>query len=136
MLQTQKRLNLSVKNNRSLLQKVDSLATGPEWTCEIVTAHGNKVGQDGTMMTEDLELWKRDPVECVKELIGNPAFKKLVSYVPQRAYVDKAGLKRIFDEMWTADWWWDTQVLYTVFCGSKLQNINEFCRVNFQMVPL
>jgi hypothetical protein len=72
------------------------------------------------MMTEDLELWKRDPVECVKELIGNPAFQNLVSYVPQRAYADKAGLKRIFDEMWTADWWWDTQVLYTVFCGSKL----------------
>ena len=110
MLQTQKRLNLLVHNNKSLLEKVDSLATGPEWTCEIVTAHGNRVGQDGTVMTEDLELWKRDPVEFVKELIGNPAFQNLVSYVPQRAYADKAGLKRIFDEMWMANWWWDTQV--------------------------
>ena len=120
ILQTQKRLNLSVPNNLSFLQKVDSLAMGPEWTCEIVTAHGNKVGQDGMMMTEYLELWKRDPVKCVKELIGNPAFQNLVSYVPQWAYADKAGLKHIFDKMWTADWWWDTQVLYTVFCGSKI----------------
>jgi hypothetical protein len=103
-------------NNRSLLQKIDTLATGPEWKCEIVTAHGNKVGQDKTMMTEDLELWKRDPVECVKELIGNPAFQNLVSYVPQRAYADKAGLNRIFDEMWTGDWWWDTQVRNPTFC--------------------
>jgi len=102
------------------LQKVDSLATGPQWTCEIVTAHGNKVGQDGTMMTEDLELWKRDPVDCVKELIGNPAFQNLISYVPQRAYADRAGIKRIFDEMWTADWWWDTQVKIAVFCELEL----------------
>ena len=41
--------------------------------------HGNKVGQDGKMMTEDLELWKFDPGECVKELIGNLAFQNLVS---------------------------------------------------------
>jgi hypothetical protein len=60
-------MNLSVHNNHTLLQNVDSLPTGPEWTCEIVTMHGNKVGQDGTMMMEDLELWKRDPVECIKE---------------------------------------------------------------------
>ena len=110
ILQIQKQLNLSVYNNRSLLQKVDSLATGPEWTCEIMTAHGNKVGQDGTMIMEDLELWKCDPVESVKELIGNLGFKNLVSYVPQQVYTDKAGLKHIFDKMWMADWWWDTQV--------------------------
>ena len=110
ILQIQKRLNLLVHNNRSLLQKVDSLATGPEWTCEIVTAHRNKVGQDGTMIMEDLELWKRNPVKSVKELIGNPGFKNLVSYVPQWVYTDKAGLKCIFNEMWIADWWWDTQV--------------------------
>ena len=113
-------MNLSVHNNRTLLQNIDSLPTGPEWTCEIVTAHGNKVGQDGTMMTEDLELWKRDPVECVKELIGNLAFRDLVSYVPQQAYTDKAGMNCIFDEMWTADWWWDTQVQNTTFCKAKL----------------
>ena len=62
-------------------------------------------------MSEDLELWKRDPVECIKDLIGNPAFQDLMSYVPQRAYTDAEGKNCIFDEMWTADWWWDTQVL-------------------------
>lgn len=62
------------------------------------------------MKTEDLELWKRDPVECIKELIGNPAFQEHLSYVPERVYSDEAGLNRIYDEMWTADWWYDTQV--------------------------
>ena len=65
------------------------------------------------MMIEDLELWKCGPVECIKELIGNLAFQNLVSYVPQQAYADKAGLNRIFNEMWTADWCWDTQVRST-----------------------
>ena len=62
------------------------------------------------MLTEDLELWKRNPVSCIKELIGNPAFKDHISYVPERVYADKAGLNQIYDEMWTADWWWNTQV--------------------------
>ena len=110
LLQTKNQLNLSMHNNSSLLEKVDTLATGPRWTCKIVTAHGNKVGQDKTMMTEDLELWKCDPVECIKELIMNPEFQNLVSYVPQWAYADKAGLNCIFDEMWTVNWWLDTQV--------------------------
>jgi hypothetical protein len=96
------------------------LATGPKWTCEIVTAHGNRVGQDGTLMTEDLELWKHNPVECVKDLIGNLSFRNLVSYVPQRVYTDKAGLNCIFNEMWMADWWWNTQVSKAIFCKSKL----------------
>jgi hypothetical protein len=34
---------------------------------------------------------KRDPVECVKELIGHPAFRDVISYVPERAFADKAG---------------------------------------------
>ncbi|KAG1897043.1 uncharacterized protein F5891DRAFT_1130084 [Suillus fuscotomentosus] len=43
----------------------------------------------------DLELWRRDPVECIHELIGNPAFKD--------------GKVHIYNEMWTCDLWWDMQ---------------------------
>jgi len=61
-------------------------------------------------MHEKLELWRRDPVDCMKELLGNPAFKEFISYTPERVFSDNAGKERIFDEMWTADWWWNTQV--------------------------
>lgn len=71
---------------------------------------GDRVSEDGKIMHETVELWKRDPVECVKELIGNPSFREVMSYSPERAFVDEAGLNRIFDEMWTGDWWWNTQV--------------------------
>ena len=71
---------------------------------------GDRVGEGGEVMSEDLELWMRDPVECVKELVGNPAFKESMSFVPEHVYAEENGTNRIYDEMWTADWWWKTQV--------------------------
>lgn len=61
-------------------------------------------------MSEDLELWRRDPAECIRELIGNPLFREVMVYAPERVYMDKEGTERCIDEMWTADWWWETQV--------------------------
>jgi hypothetical protein len=75
-----------------------------------VKVEGDRVGDGGEMLSEDLELWMRDPVECVKELVRNPAFKDLMSFVPDRVYADENGTNRIYDEMWTVDWWWKTQV--------------------------
>ncbi|KAG0691509.1 hypothetical protein DFH29DRAFT_986262 [Suillus ampliporus] len=40
----------------------------------------------------------RDPVECIRELMGNPEFDHMVSYAPERVR---------FDEMWTGDLWWE-----------------------------
>ena len=42
--------------------------------------------------------------------MGNPAFKDYMSYIAEHVYLDKGGTVQIFDEMWTADWWWNTQV--------------------------
>ncbi|KAG2052203.1 hypothetical protein BDR06DRAFT_1057757 [Suillus hirtellus] len=106
---TQNRSKLSFHNNRSFLQRVDKLPRGPGWTCKKVTVHGNCEDDKGEMLQEDVELWSRDPVECVKELIGNPAFKEHMAYSPAKAYADRAGQHRVIDEMWTADWWGEKQ---------------------------
>jgi len=72
---------------------------------------GNQLNEDGELMPpEKLELWRRDPVECVKELMGNPMLKDSLKYVPEWHFLDKEGVNHVFNEMWTADWWWDTQV--------------------------
>ena len=57
-----------------------------------------------------MEIWYRDPVECIKFLMGNPAFKEFMAYAPERVYCDNKGNDHIYDETWTADWWWKTQV--------------------------
>jgi hypothetical protein len=107
-----KKANLSFHNNRAFLQKVDQLPTGPDWTCKIVTAVGNRVDENNELMSEDLELWIRDPVECIKELMSNPAFREHMAYAPERVYGSSEGTEesRIFDEMWTAEWRWEIQV--------------------------
>ncbi|KAJ7710900.1 hypothetical protein B0H17DRAFT_905740, partial [Mycena rosella] len=98
---TQRRTRVSYHNNYAYLQKVDQLPTGPGWKCEIVTAAGNQLDENDEIMKEDLELWKRDPVECIKELMGNPAFHDFMAYVPEHIYGNKTGTEesRIFDEM-------------------------------------
>ncbi|KAF8871026.1 hypothetical protein BD779DRAFT_1613985 [Infundibulicybe gibba] len=93
-----------------LQAKVDALPTGPRWECEVITTPGDRAGEDGEIVGEEMELWYRNPVECIKELIGNPAFSDSVSFVPERVYTSNDGDDRIYDEMWTGDWWWNTQV--------------------------
>jgi Plavaka transposase len=109
-MQVQNNKDITFKSNYHLMKAVDKLSTGPGWTCEIIDVAGDKEGEEGGTLFEDLELWRRDPVECVNELIGNPAFKDYISYVPEWVYTDDTAQERIYDEMWTSDWWWKTQV--------------------------
>lgn len=102
------------------MKSIDQLPTGPEWQCELVCVHGDgqRIGDSDAEENEDqetgageeVELWLRDPVACVRELIGNPAFKNEMAYAPERVYTDSRGETRRYDETWTGDWWWQTQV--------------------------
>lgn len=89
---------------------MDKLRKGPEWTYEPLHVVGDLRDEDGKPLTEDLELWLRNPVDCVAELIGNPVFKDHISYAPEKVFADRLGRIRRYDEMWTGDWWWDVQV--------------------------
>ncbi|KAI5983673.1 hypothetical protein EDD15DRAFT_2178696 [Pisolithus albus] len=97
-------------NITDLLDAVDHLPQSVEWKCECITLTGDVRDDDGNAETEELELWFRDPVECVRELIGNPTFKDAMKYAPEHLYTSQEGNNRVINEMWTADWWWDMQV--------------------------
>ncbi|KAG1784140.1 hypothetical protein EV702DRAFT_1176071 [Suillus placidus] len=99
----------SFHNNRSFLKKVDELPHGAAWSCKKISVQGNRTDEKGEPLHEDVELWMRNPVECIKDLIGNPLFKDHMVYTPACAYMDSAGLHRVIDDMWTADWWCDMQ---------------------------
>jgi Plavaka transposase len=94
------------------LKKIDGLPTqGAAWTWDVITSEGDRRNEDGELMPpEKLELWHRDPVECVCELMGNPMFNDVLKYTPEKAYLDAEKNCRVYEEMWSADWWWDTQV--------------------------
>jgi len=86
---------------------VDRLPVGPKWTCDVIKVNGNKTDANRVAMTEDVELWRRDPVECIKELIGNPRFAESLVYAPVQVF---RGQSREYSEMNTANWWWTVQV--------------------------
>ena len=102
----------SFHNTRSFLQKIDALPPGPKWECEMFEITGDEPDErdPSKKRTEVVELWRRDPVECIRELIGNPAFRDHIRYAPEHVYKDEEGENQAFDETWTGEWWWKTQV--------------------------
>jgi len=80
---------------------------------------GDQHDKDGQLQTEDVKLWHHNPVECIKELMGNPAFKRKQCYAPQKVYKNVNRINRKYSKMWTADWWWNLQVVM------KLQSLEE-----------
>ncbi len=104
---------LSFKNKRSFLQKIDALPCGPGWQCEIWEAKGDELDENGEHRIEVLEMWKCDPVECIRELIGHLSFQDCLCYAPEEIFEDPYGEKRMYNEMWTAEWWRDIQVSTT-----------------------
>ncbi|TFY52652.1 hypothetical protein EVJ58_g9893 [Rhodofomes roseus] len=104
-----RKCSLSADSKYKFFQQIDDLPTGVPWHCDVVSVQGDRMGDDGKFLQEQLELWRRDPVECVEELIGNPTFDGNIAYGPERVYTEEAATIRRYDEMWTADWWWITQ---------------------------
>ncbi|KAF8511158.1 hypothetical protein JB92DRAFT_3083509 [Gautieria morchelliformis] len=104
------RANASFHNSRSLLQLIDAIPpVGPEFKCMNIKVCGNVIDADGEPIIEELELFHQDPVECVRELLGNTTFRDVMCYAPERTYVDEKHSERIYNDMWTADWWWNLQ---------------------------
>ncbi|KAG1852292.1 hypothetical protein DFJ58DRAFT_906413 [Suillus subalutaceus] len=69
-----------------------SFPAGTEWQLKRINVEGNKLTNDGHCETEDLELWLRDPVDCICELMANPEFDRMVSYAARES-----------------NWWWEMQ---------------------------
>ena len=85
---------------------------GPQWFCHPFELTGDELDADKKPKREIVEMWYRDPVECVRELVGNPTFQKQ-GYKPIRVYqnfMDGRIINWEFSEMWTAEWWWKVQV--------------------------
>lgn len=54
---------------------------------------------------EEVKLWKRNPVTCICELIGDPQFIDCIYYTPEHVYVDSNGTLWVYSKMAIADWW-------------------------------
>ena len=70
---------------------------------EILEAEGDELDEEGKPKKETVKLWIRDPIECIRELIGNPLLAGALRHAPARIYAGEDGENRIYDNMWTGD---------------------------------
>jgi hypothetical protein len=52
----------------------------------------------------------RDPLDAVRTLLGNPAHASDIVYKPRKIFRDASRSTRIYNEMWTGEWWNTIQV--------------------------
>ncbi|KAG8699347.1 hypothetical protein FRC08_005368 [Ceratobasidium sp. 394] len=91
------------QNDRQMLRDIDLLPHGPDWHAQELVAGEGRYERSHT-------LYKRSVVDVVRELIGNPAFKRVMRYAPERHWTSRACASRVYSEMWTGDWWWRRQL--------------------------
>jgi hypothetical protein len=92
-------------NVEDLLRDVDRLPHGPSWNIIDI-----EVYVEGENIPRVAHLCARDIIEVIAELIGNPRFAKFMKYAPERHWTAENDGVRIYNELWTGDWWWSVQV--------------------------
>ncbi|KAK0220172.1 hypothetical protein IW262DRAFT_1448538 [Armillaria fumosa] len=111
----------SYKNKDQLLDRIDSLPAR------------DLTNGEGQARTEELELWYRDPVECIWELMENPALRDSMKYTPEHVVLNQACEVDVINEMWTASWWWELQILppdatiCPIILSSDKTQLSQFC---------
>ena len=81
---------------RALLNNMDNCLGPQSWQQGEVAFSETKV-----------PFYYRDPVDCVKYLLRQQAYRSDLVFSPERFY---EGNERQYNELHTANWWWDTQV--------------------------
>lgn len=86
--QIQNRVDPSYASKDMLMDTIEELPRGVEWTYRPITLHGDLSNDSGNPRKEELELWFHDPIEVVRELMGNPTFHDAMQYAPVHVYQD------------------------------------------------
>ncbi|KAJ3575317.1 hypothetical protein NP233_g1175 [Leucocoprinus birnbaumii] len=92
-------LGLSYKSSKELNAIIDVKLPGrPEF-------HRREVVVGG----ESFEFYSRDILECIQALWRDPQFENDLIVEPERHYADDDETVRMFHDMHTGKWWWNTQ---------------------------
>lgn len=79
------------------------------WIYDTWEVVGDLEDEHGNKKKERIELWMRNSLECIAELVAKTIFGSDMHWAPERHFIDDAGNERAFHEMWTGNWWWNLQ---------------------------
>ncbi|KAH7873925.1 uncharacterized protein C8R40DRAFT_1171844 [Lentinula edodes] len=93
-------LGLSYRNSDDLNNIIDNElpSNRPSFTREEVVIAG-----------QAFDFYKRDILECIRALYGNPDHCQYLCFTPERHYVDSNNTMRLYHDFNTGKWWWNTQ---------------------------
>ena len=92
--------SLSFKTVKELNSIIDTKLPGrAPFRCKVVNIGG-----------ERLEFHFRDVIESIRSLYGDPQFMHGLAFAPEQHYTSSERTCRIYNEMYTGDWWWMVQV--------------------------
>ena len=86
----------------SLKKKIASLPKQGTWNESTLT-----LTEDPTV---EHQIQYRDPLDVIKSLWSNPTYADQMVFSPRQMWSSRRRKSRLYNEMWTGDWWWETQV--------------------------
>jgi Plavaka transposase len=86
----------SADHVRELIHKMED-GLDCEWEKGIIDIEGSHA-----------DFWYRDPTAIIRYIFRHPQFSEDLMYAPKKDYNDSG--ERVYNEMWTANWWWRQQV--------------------------
>ncbi|KAG2352145.1 hypothetical protein BDR07DRAFT_1315068 [Suillus spraguei] len=95
-------LKLSFHNAKELQSCAEMLPKGPSWKCQTIPLLNPT--------KSPIQLFWRDPMECLESLFSNPLFHDQLNFVPRRIYTTSAQLLCVYSEWLTSDSAWEIQV--------------------------
>jgi hypothetical protein len=102
------RQDLTFRDFEGMTARIDKIPygiRGDKWTEAEFHIDGKVAG--GT--PETLYLRYRDPQKVIEFLLGFPPFRPYLVYAPVKEFDDPDMTSRMYSEIHTADWWWETQ---------------------------
>ena len=90
----------------NLKRKISNLPKQDEWhTCTMT------LSEDPTVQHQ---IYYRNPIDVIKSLWSNPTYADQMAFAPQKVWTSSDKTSRLYNEMWTGDWWWKIQVLFLI----------------------
>ncbi|KAG8789644.1 hypothetical protein FRC12_013362, partial [Ceratobasidium sp. 428] len=86
-------------NDGQMLTDIDNLPHGPDWFFQDLVIGEGPYERVHT-------LYFRRIVDVIRDLMGNPAFRRAMRYAPERHWTSRSKKSRVYGEMWTGEWWW------------------------------
>ena len=98
------KLELLYSSTKELNHIINNVLPGrPSFQCHEVFIGG-----------ETLEFYRRDLLNCIWLIYGDPEFAQDLIVCPEQHYTDQGRMEHIYNERHTGDWWWAVQVHNTM----------------------